>query len=74
MEEIHLNYTRFLDKENGRVWWPNRTLRETAFINLTTSGARHRRHQPARPPLRLPWLSITRGASAGPSAALPARK
>ncbi|KAL4457286.1 hypothetical protein ABPG75_012151 [Micractinium tetrahymenae] len=37
VEEMHLNYTRFLDKDNGRVWWPNRTLRETAFINLSTS-------------------------------------
>lgn len=38
MEEIHLNYTRFLDKDNGRVWWPNRVLRDTPFINLSASG------------------------------------
>jgi hypothetical protein len=39
VEEIHLNYTRFLDKDNGRVWWPNRVLRDTPFINLSMSGA-----------------------------------
>lgn len=38
VEEIHLNYTRFLDKDNGRVWWPNRVLRDTPFINLSASG------------------------------------
>jgi hypothetical protein len=37
VEEIHLNHTKFLDKDNGRAVWPNRVLRETPFINLTAS-------------------------------------
>jgi hypothetical protein len=38
VEEIHLNHTRFLDTDNGRAWWPNKVLRDTPFINLSTSG------------------------------------
>ena len=38
VEEIHLNHTRLLDTDNGRAWWPNKVLRDTPFINLSTSG------------------------------------